>query len=226
MIIERLVRFANTYSWYDHRMLSRELGQWKGRILDIGCGSRRLRGLLGSDTEYVGIDLYGQNADAKVDIARERYPFPNGSFDFAICNAVLEHVVDPVFVLREMHRVLKQGGKAYVSVPFLQPYHADPEDYRRLTAVGLTQLLEQQGFSCMHLPGAGGTFLAIEYLAFFELIQFLKQPRRFFNPARWLELAFLLPMYAMVKVANLFSGLFLSDDYASPGVAVVAQKQP
>lgn len=47
----------------------------------------------------------------------ESLPFSNDSFDFINCCEVIEHVSHPDQVLEEMHRVLKLGGKAYVSVP-------------------------------------------------------------------------------------------------------------
>lgn len=225
MIIGRLVRFANTYSWYDDRMLSRELGSWSGRVLDVGCGSTRLRKHLGTSAEYTGIDFYSKEADVRVDIAKERYPFSDASFDYVLCNAVLEHVANPVFVLREIQRVLKPGGVVYVGVPFLQPYHPDPEDYRRYTQAGLKHLLEQHGFQCLHSSGVNGMFVVFEYLAFFELVQFLKRPGRLLNPVRWLELLFLLPIYAVAKIANLFVRLYQQDEYASPGVNIVAKKR-
>jgi SAM-dependent methyltransferase len=41
-------------------------------------------------------------------------PFADGAFDYAICSHVLEHVVDPVAVVRELTRVAKAG---YIEVP-------------------------------------------------------------------------------------------------------------
>lgn len=61
------------------------------------------------------------------DIKRSRYaryrvnvteiPYPDHHFDYIICHHVLEHVPDDAKALRECHRVLKPGGKAFFSVP-------------------------------------------------------------------------------------------------------------
>lgn len=48
------------------------------------------------------------NADAA------RMPFADGAFDYAICSNLLEHVVDPAAVLRELVRVARAG---YIEVP-------------------------------------------------------------------------------------------------------------
>ena len=42
--------------------------------------------------------------------------------------------------IRELARVVRKGGHVVVAVPFLQPYHACPGDFRRYTADGLAQL--------------------------------------------------------------------------------------
>ena len=44
-------------------------------------------------------------------------PFRDGAFDRVYCSEVLEHVLDPESVIREMHRVLAPGGIAVISVP-------------------------------------------------------------------------------------------------------------
>lgn len=43
-------------------------------------------------------------------------PYADGAFDFVLCQGVLHHVEDDLAALREIHRVLGDGGKAYVAV--------------------------------------------------------------------------------------------------------------
>ena len=56
--------------------------------------------------------------------------------DAVVIQAVLEHVLDPDQVVREIHRVLRPGGLIYAETPFLQQVHAGPYDFTRYTASG------------------------------------------------------------------------------------------
>lgn len=76
----------------------------------------------------------------------ERLPLRSNAFDGVILEAVLEHVRDADATLEEIRRVLAPGGVALIDVPFLQPYHPSPGDYRRFTEQGLRTQLEQMGF--------------------------------------------------------------------------------
>lgn len=50
-------------------------------------------------------DLYVLNAETQV------FPFPDQSFDYVICQDVIEHLIfDPLFLVQQSHRVLKTGG--------------------------------------------------------------------------------------------------------------------
>ena len=68
-------------------------------------------------------------------------PFADGSYDAVVCQAVLEHVLDPARVVAELHRVLVPGGLLYVEVPFMQQVHEGAHDLTRFTYVGLRRLL-------------------------------------------------------------------------------------
>jgi len=70
-------------------------------------------------------------------------PFRDGSVDGVLIQGVLEHVLDPEQIVREINRVLKPGAPVFSEVPFLQHYHLDPVDFRRWTHYGFAHLFRQ-----------------------------------------------------------------------------------
>jgi SAM-dependent methyltransferase len=106
----------------------------KHTVLDLGCGGRRLAGTVRCD---LVLEPPGIRGDAA------RLPFRSGTFDCVVATALLEHVVHPARVVREIHRVLRPNGVLYVEVPFLEGFHADPDDYQRFTFRGLEVLLRR-----------------------------------------------------------------------------------
>jgi uncharacterized protein YbaR (Trm112 family) len=67
-------------------------------------------------------------------------PFKSDSMDGVVLQAVLEHVVDPVRCVSEVHRVLKAGGLVYAETPFIQQVHAGAYDFTRFTPLGHRRL--------------------------------------------------------------------------------------
>lgn len=66
---------------------------------------------------YFKADLYPANPEVqRVDIMD--IPYGSASFDFVICNHVLEHVADDRRALGEIYRVMKPGGRAVIQTPF------------------------------------------------------------------------------------------------------------
>jgi SAM-dependent methyltransferase len=119
----------------------------RGKVLNAGCGDRDISSLLKS-WKAQSVD----NCDIQTSIPGgflcdlREIPRPDGSYDSILCNAVLEHVPDPEGVMVEFHRLLADDGCVVISVPFLQPYHPTPFDFRRYTRVGLEQLADRTGF--------------------------------------------------------------------------------
>lgn len=103
-------------------------------ILNIGSGPSSL------GTNCVNVDLYAF-PNVHVLAQAHRLPFKNACFDAVVCDQVLEHVSDPSGVARELMRVLKPGGLAYIGVPFVFPLHPSPRDYARWSVDGLESLL-------------------------------------------------------------------------------------
>ena len=133
------------------------------RVLEIGCG-------LGTDGAqfakagaiYTGVDL----TDAAVDLARKRFElfnlpgefrtadaenldFPDNSFDLVYSHGVLHHTPDTERAVREVHRVLKPGGRAVVML-----YHRNSYNYRInirvLRRMGAHLLKSEAGLKLVH----------------------------------------------------------------------------
>jgi len=112
-----------------------------GLVVDLGAGGRKVAPHV---TTVDFAELPG--TDVVCDFVKDQTPFEDGSVDMVIGTGILEHVENDRPFLKEVHRMLRTGGVAHIELPFLQQYHDDPIDCRRLTVPGLAGLLEQEGF--------------------------------------------------------------------------------
>ena len=143
------------------RALRSALSNFRGRVLDVGCGQQPYRSLLLSApseaTDYIGLDL-PDNPFQSPQLAwdGQRIPLQDASVDSALLTEVLEHCPDPEGVLREVARVLKPGRFLFLTVPFIWPIHAVPHDEFRYTPFALRRLLERAGFADPVIEATGG----------------------------------------------------------------------
>lgn len=124
----------------------------QGKVLNAGCGNRNIEGFLKSEGA-ADVDNCDIASDIPGAIICEltSIPVDAGTYDAILCNAVLEHVPDPIGSMKEFKRLLKSDGFVVIAVPFLQPYHPTPMDFRRYTREGLVQLAEQTGFDVVEV---------------------------------------------------------------------------
>lgn len=109
------------------------------RVLDLATGVGAMAGQLLERFPHLrlcGVDLSrDQLAQARahhprVPVARAdaaRLPFRDGTFDRVHCSWLLEHLAEPVPVLREVHRVLKAGGYCHFTEVNNSTFRAHPE---------------------------------------------------------------------------------------------------
>lgn len=83
-------------------------------------------------------------------------PVEAGRYDFVLCTQVLEHVPRPLEVLQEFFRVLKPGGRVWLSTPLAFEEHEVPYDFFRYTQFGLRSLFERAGFEIEKLDWVQG----------------------------------------------------------------------
>ncbi len=124
--------------------------QLTGELLDVGCGRKPYRAFI-SCARYVGMEvdtpLARTSFSADVFYDGRRFPFPDQSFDAVLCSQVFEHVFTPQEFLAEISRVLRPGGVALFTVPFVWDEHEQPHDFARYSSFGLRAVMEAAGLS-------------------------------------------------------------------------------
>ena len=155
---------AHRYSKEWHIPGAANFSSAKGlRVLEIGCG-------MGTDgaqfakagADYTGVDL----TEAAIELSRKRFElfglrgafrvadaenldFTDESFDLVYSHGVLHHTPDTARAVREIHRVLKPGGRAIVML-----YHRGSYNYRIgirvLRRAGARLLKSESGLRIVH----------------------------------------------------------------------------
>jgi SAM-dependent methyltransferase len=113
----------------EHKKMPQNLVESKNkRVLDIGCGRRKIDGAVGLDHVNIpGVDIIAD--------LNKVLPIEDESFDIVHADQVLEHVSDLIGLIYEVHRILKPGGKLIAHVPYFRSSwaHIDPTHVRSFT---------------------------------------------------------------------------------------------
>jgi SAM-dependent methyltransferase len=163
-------------------------------MLDLGAGSKPYAPLYEPYfTACTALDVgHSPHGIDSVDVvaSADEMPFADGRFDCVIATEVLEHCEDPAAVLRETARVLRPGGKALVTTPFMLGLHEEPHDYYRYTPYALRSLAEQAGLRVESIEPRGDLLAVL----LSNLLFFVAKPLaavggwfyRYRNPLVWL----------------------------------------
>lgn len=153
-------------------------------ILEIGCYRSQLFDLLkktGNNFAYYGIDIArgvfslkkyqdDKNYHVITHNCSEGLPFKDETFSHVFMLEVLEHIENPVLVMKEIRRTLKSGGKLVLSVP--NPYYygelysniRHPRDteghFSSFTFQNLDAICRHEGFS---LDKKRGTYMRLPF---------------------------------------------------------------
>jgi SAM-dependent methyltransferase len=101
------------------------------RWLDYGCG---LGGLVRHVDEHEGCSIFGFEEGYAADrmavggvphVGKAEFPALASSFDVITAIEMLEHTLDPVAVLREIHGLLKPGGALFLTTGNAEPHRRD-----------------------------------------------------------------------------------------------------
>ncbi|HUL37332.1 MAG TPA: class I SAM-dependent methyltransferase [Thermodesulfobacteriota bacterium] len=95
----------------------------RGKVLDIPTGT----GILADRLRKMGFEMsccdinpsFFSVPDLKVEIGdlNQSLPYADDSFDYVICLEGIEHTENPSNAIREFQRILKKGGKVFISTP-------------------------------------------------------------------------------------------------------------
>lgn len=123
------------YKEVKSRLLSFATHKKGGSLLDIGCGPGEFTNEIGKAIgagKLYGIDKHDSAIKKarkrgiivkKLDLDKAGLPFRKKSFDVIVCNQVIEHLLDPDKLVKEIYRTLKDDGYALVSTPNLASLH-------------------------------------------------------------------------------------------------------
>jgi glycosyltransferase involved in cell wall biosynthesis len=137
-----------------------------GRLLDIAPQNHEGAAPYFQQARIETLDIDPQSGATYIgDLCRSNeHLIPAGSFDWIACTEVLEHVLDPFAAVREIRRMLKPGGHAFITTPFNFRIHGPLPDCWRFTEHGLRALLKD--FSIVSLDQAateGRALMPVHY---------------------------------------------------------------
>lgn len=171
---------------YRDRWVSTQAAQLPAgsRVLDMGAGSCPYRDLF-AHCEYHAQDFAALEGDqlrhggyGKIDYVCDASAIPvaDGNFDAILCTEMLEHVPDPLAVMRECARLLRPGGKLMLTAPLGSGIHQEPHHYYGgFTPYWYQRFLAQSGFQGIHVVANAGSFKFFSQ----ESLRFLSTTRPF-----------------------------------------------
>ena len=158
-------------------------------VIDAGSGEGVYRSLF-SHAVYLGFDYaIGDPAwdysglDCICDL--HTIPVQDNRIPYALCTQTLEHVTRPSLVISELYRILKPGGLAFCSMPFLgDAHHQEPHDFYRYTKYAVEFLFLSAGFRDLVVEPFGGYYTLVISLIQKRLIRWYEARTRMMLPLR------------------------------------------
>lgn len=183
-------------------------------VLVVGCGvtGQQYRGMFANGRVVLSdVSLKG---DADLACDGESLPFHDESFDCIVVDQVLEHALNPLSIVEEIHRCLKPHGIVYSGVPFHAPVHAFPFDFQRYTPLGhrlLFRRFKELDFRITQGPVSAFSLTLIGFLSSFSRNVWWRRAcstavRLLVASMRWLDQRFARPRELTVPAATAFVG--------------------
>jgi ubiquinone/menaquinone biosynthesis C-methylase UbiE len=215
------------------QLVDKLVAELSGQVLEVGAGESKLKKRACAQNtkieKYIATDysswddkfqageqmanssnlidrLHLRTAREPLDVVCSAFdlPFADASFDSHVSMEVLEHLSDPRRYFQESSRVLKSGGIAVFTVPFLFRLHPDfDSDFFRPLPAGIAAMVQPLGLKLEKVVSNTGAGTASSYLFNQWLI-------RVFMESKWpkvLRWTLLIPMPLIFACTNLFGWL-------------------
>jgi len=136
-------------------------------LLDVGAGHQPYKKIFKNlkyescDSEDVIKEINYDVLDVKHDFycnINEKIPRPDNYYNIVLCSEVLEHVYNPKNVLKEINRILKDGGTLIATIPQSCGEHMLPHNYFNYLGPGIEFLLKESKFSTFSIERSSGGF--------------------------------------------------------------------
>jgi SAM-dependent methyltransferase len=157
----------------------------KGKTIDLASGNNpSYLKYLPKNINLVKTDCFeNRNINFCLDLNKE-FPLKENSFDNILFFNAIYILKEPEKTFFEMKKILKSGGKIYLSSPFIFNESPEPDDYRRFTKQGLERLFKKVGFSEIRIIPYGGRITSSVYILEpflkFRIIKILVYPLAIF----------------------------------------------
>lgn len=137
-----------------------------GRVLDVGGANYYLRAR--RDLEFDDWTCLESDADHLLSVDDPRYQcvlgdgcdmeFRDDTFDTVINAQVLEHVFDPLAMVKEIARVMKPGGHGLFVIPQTGDLHMAPAHFQNFTRYWIIEAMRRANLEIIELTPLGGVW--------------------------------------------------------------------
>lgn len=145
--------------------------------LDLGGGIGRYKDELINKSNNSSIFVLDARKETNPNIIADleyQLPFRNNAIDSVFLNFVVEHIFNVQQLLNEIHRILRRGGKLYMTSPFLMPIHTlkgkgfHVDDFNRFSGSALGNFLTKYDSAVIYSFEVG-PFMAATAIIFYAL---------------------------------------------------------
>jgi SAM-dependent methyltransferase len=186
------------------QLIAKHAHNISGSMLDVGALNPRYNHLFRASVTSVDI-IVNEKLGVQYGDIEKGLEFEDATFDSVICIEVFEYLDNYASAIDEIHRLLKPGGKAFISVPFV---YRDHFDNIRFTEKMLTTKLKQ--FSTVSSIRVGNGYIVVWDILKKKIFGIRLKLLRYFFFIMILPYLCILKLFRVDKIRDdFYSGLFM-----------------